>query len=131
MLEIEAYTNADWAGSISDQRSTFGYCTFLGGNLITWRSKKQLVVARSSAKAESRSLALGICELIWLKSLMQELMLANNHPLILYCDNKVGINIAHNPIQHNRTKHGEVDRHFIKKKLENDLVCMTYISFDK
>ena len=61
---IEAYTDADWAGSVTDRRSTSGYCSFVWGNLVTWRSKKQTVVARSSAEAELRSLAHGFCEMI-------------------------------------------------------------------
>ena len=72
-LTIEAYTDADWAGSITDRRSILGWCTFVGGNLVTWRSKKQSVVARSSAEAEYRAIALGICELLWLKRLLGEL----------------------------------------------------------
>ena len=61
---MEAFIDADWTSSIDDRRSTSDYCTFLGGNLITWRSKKQAVVARSITEAEFRALALGICELI-------------------------------------------------------------------
>ena len=63
-FRIEAYTDADWAGSVTDRRSTSGYCTFVGGNLVTWRSKKQNVVARSSAEAEFRAMAQGVCELL-------------------------------------------------------------------
>ncbi|TYK05138.1 putative mitochondrial protein [Cucumis melo var. makuwa] len=63
---IEAYTDSDWAGSVIDRKSTSGYCTFVWGNLVTWRSKKQSVVARSSAEAEYRAMSLGICEEIWL-----------------------------------------------------------------
>ncbi|GAV58087.1 hypothetical protein CFOL_v3_01621 [Cephalotus follicularis] len=66
-LNIEGYTDADWAGSISDRRSTSGYFTFVGGNLVTWRSKKQKVVALSSAEAEFRGIARAICELFWLR----------------------------------------------------------------
>jgi hypothetical protein len=66
-LQIEAYTDADWAGSITDRRSTSGYCTFVGGNLVSWRSKKQTVVARSSAEAEFRAVARGICEVLWVE----------------------------------------------------------------
>ncbi|KAL5857491.1 hypothetical protein ACOSQ3_004949 [Xanthoceras sorbifolium] len=63
-LQVEIYTDADWAGSVSDRRSTSGYCAFVGGNLVTWRSKKQGVVVRSSAEAEFRAVALGICEVL-------------------------------------------------------------------
>ncbi|KAL4021200.1 hypothetical protein IC575_019992 [Cucumis melo] len=63
---FEAYTNSDWAGSVVDKKSTSGYCTFVWGNLVTWRSKKQSVVARSSAETEYKAMSLGICEEIWL-----------------------------------------------------------------
>lgn len=126
-LQVEAYTDADWAGSVTDRRSTSGYCTFVGGNLVTWRSKKQSVVARSSAEAEFRAMAHGVCELLWLKSLLKELGFDNKEPMKLYCDNKAAINIAHNPVQHDRTKHVEVDRHFIKEKLDAGVICTPFV----
>ena len=125
---LEAYTNADYAGSPVDRRSTTGYCTFLGGNLVTWRSKKQNVVARSSAEAEFRAMAQGICELLWLRILLKDLKIEGDEPMKLYCDNKSAINIAHNPVQHDRTKHIEIDRHFIKEKLESGLICIPYVT---
>uniref|UniRef100_A0A2N9EE05 Reverse transcriptase Ty1/copia-type domain-containing protein n=1 Tax=Fagus sylvatica TaxID=28930 RepID=A0A2N9EE05_FAGSY len=126
-LQIEAYTDADWAGSITDRRSTSGYCSFVGGNLVTWRSKKQNVVARSSAEAEFRAVAHGICEVMWIKRMLEELKASDSLPMKLYCDNKAAISIAHNPVLHDRTKHVEVDKHFIKEKLESGLICMPYI----
>ncbi|CAJ2666495.1 unnamed protein product [Trifolium pratense] len=125
---LEAYTDADYVGSIVDRRSTTGYCTFLGGNLVTWKSKKQSVVSRSSAEAEFRAMAQGICELLWLKSILEDLRIKSDEPMKLYCDNKSAISIAHNPVQHDRTKHIEVDRHFIKEKLDSGLICTPYVS---
>nr|KYP51611.1 Copia protein [Cajanus cajan] len=127
-VSLEAYTDADYAGSIVDRRSTTGYCTFLGGNLVTWKSKKQSVVARSSAEAKFRAMAQGICELLWLKIILEDLRIKRDEPIRLYCDNKFAISIAHNPVQHDRTKHIDVDRDFIKEKLDSGLICTPYVS---
>ena len=95
---------------------------------MSWRSKKQSVVARSSAEAEFRSMAHGVCELLWLRTMLDELGYPVREPMKLYCDNKAAISIAHNPVQHDRTKHVEVDRHFIKEKLNLGLICTPYVS---
>ncbi|CAA7399927.1 unnamed protein product [Spirodela intermedia] len=93
--------------------------------------KKQNVVARSRAEAEIRALAQGICELLWVKNLLDELQIPLFSPLTIYCDNKSAINLVHNPVQHNRTKHVEIDRHFIKEKLEANVICISYIPTNK
>jgi len=94
---------------------------------VTWRSKKQTVVSRSSAESEFRAVAHGMCEGIWLRRLMEELQVPFEKPIKLYCDNKAAVSIAHNPVHHDRTKHVEVDRHFIKEKLDSGSVCMIYL----
>ncbi|XP_073117068.1 uncharacterized protein [Elaeis guineensis] len=124
-LRVECYTDADWVGSLDDRRSTSGYCTFVGGNLVTWRNKKQNVVARSTAEAEFRAMAHGVCEILWLRILLLELDLYQSSPLMLYCDNKAAINIANNPVQHDRTKHIEIDRYFIKEKLDARIIFIS------
>ncbi|RVW19305.1 Retrovirus-related Pol polyprotein from transposon RE1 [Vitis vinifera] len=126
-LALKAYTDVDYAGFLVDRRSTTGYCTFLRDNLVTWRSKKQNVVARSPAESEFRAIAQGLCELLWLKIILYDLRIKWDGPMKLYCDNKSTINIAHNPIQHDRTKHIEIDKHFIKEKLDEGVVCMSYV----
>jgi len=93
------------------------------GNLVTWRSKKQSVVTRSSAEAEFRTIAHGVCEMLWLKILLKELGFDSKDLMRLYCNNKVAINIAYNLVQHDLTKHIEIDWHFIKKKLRVGIIC--------
>lgn len=120
--------DADWACSIIDRRSTSGYCTYVWGNMVTWRSKKQNVVARSSAEAQYRAMANGVCEILWLKRILEDLRMLVNMPMKLYCDNKAAISIARNPVQHDRTKHVEINRHFIKEKIDNGTICMLFVS---
>ena len=126
-MNITGYCDADWAGCVVDRRSTAGYFTFVGGNLVTWKSKKQNVVALSSAEAEFRGMVKGICELLWLRKLLTELGFEPSTEMKLFCDNKAAIDISHNPVQHDRTKHIEVDRHFIKEKLDSKIISMPFV----
>jgi hypothetical protein len=126
-LGIEGYCDSDWASCADDRRSTSGYCIFVGGNLVSWKSNKQSVVARSTAEAEYRAMALGVSELLWLKALLVELKMDQGIHMKLWCDNKSAISIANNPVQHDRTKHIEIDRFFIKEKLNSGILKRCHV----
>jgi hypothetical protein len=76
-------------------------------------------------------MALGICELLWIRIILEDLRIKWEEPMRLYCDNKFVIGIAHNLVQHNRTKHVEVDKHFIKEKIESGLICIPYVPIEE
>ncbi|GAU31060.1 hypothetical protein TSUD_214960 [Trifolium subterraneum] len=110
-------------GSLSKpRRSTTGFCFFLGNSLISWKSKKQNVVSRSSSEAEYRALAQTTCEGQWLKFLLQDFHISHPTPIVIYCDNKSAFHIAANPVFHERTKHIEMDCHVVREKVQDGLI---------
>ena len=124
---VECFTDADWAGSKEDRRSISGYCVFVGGNLVLWKSKKQGVVSRSSAESEYRAMAQSVCEITWLYQLLMEVSIMTVVPAELWCDNQVVLHIASNPVFHERTKHIEIDCHFVCEKIQLGLISTGYV----
>ncbi|RDX85047.1 Copia protein, partial [Mucuna pruriens] len=114
---ILCYCDADWARSPIDRRSTTSFCISIGGNVVSWKSKKQNTVAHSSAEAKYRAMASAAYELIWVKQLIQELKFAGVQPMKLYCDNQAALHITSNPVFDERTKHIEIDYHFVREHL--------------
>ena len=127
-LVLRAFSDADWAGDPTDRRSTIGYCFLLGSSLISWRSKKQTHVAHSSTEAEYRALADTTSELLWLRWLLKDLGVSTSSATPLYCDNQSVIHIAYNDVFHERTKHIEIDCHFIRYHLVHGALKLISVS---
>ena len=101
---------------------------FLGDALISWRSKKQDIVSRCSAKAEYRSLATTTCEVTWLLYLLRDLHVPHQKLVLLYCDNQAALHISANPVFYERSKHIEVDCHIVRNKILDGTIKTFYVS---
>lgn len=100
----------------------------LGKSLISWKPKKQSTVARSSIEVEYRSMAVTATEVVWLDGLLTEIGIRRKQSIKPFCDSKAALQIAANLIYHERTKHIEVDCHFIREIIQNDLIKTEHVS---
>ena len=127
-LQIKGYSDSDWATDVNTRRSITGYVIFLGANHVSWQSKKQNSVSRSSTEAEYKALAHAAADIAWLRLILKDLCVVLPHPPLLYCDNQSAIALSLNPVQHSRIKHLETDFHFIRERVQKGDLIVQYVS---
>ena len=129
-FSLSAFSDSDWVGDPFDRHSITGYIVYLGFNPITWSAKKQDTVSRSSTESEYKALATTTAELYWLRQVLKDLGIYLSAPPELWCDNVSALAIASNPVFHARTKHIEVDYHFVREKVLRRDIQIKYIATD-
>ncbi|CAM8973005.1 unnamed protein product [Rhodiola kirilowii] len=128
LLSLEAYCYVDWASCPVTRRSVSGFCVCLGSAIVSWKTKKQHTISRSSAESEYRSMAHVTCELIWISSLLKDLHVNHTTPIPLFCDSKAAVHIAKNPVFHERTKHIELDCHLVRQYVNSKFITPQFLS---
>ncbi|XP_071687565.1 uncharacterized mitochondrial protein AtMg00810-like [Rutidosis leptorrhynchoides] len=116
-LNLIAYCDASWFSFPTTKRSNIGYYISLGGAPVSWRTKKQSIVSRSSAEAEYRAMATTVCEVLWIRWLLEDFDYKKDYATPLMCDNEAAKHIAENSVYHERTKHVEMDCYFVRERV--------------
>jgi len=128
LIQIKAYSDSEWATCPETHNSITGFSVYLGESIISWKSKKQQTISRSSSEAKYHALAATTCEIQWITYLLQDLHIQHLQPSLIYCDNQVAIQIANNQVFHERTKHIEIDCRVVREKLNVGLLKLLPIS---
>ncbi|GJX81287.1 uncharacterized mitochondrial protein-like protein [Tanacetum coccineum] len=128
-LDLRAYCDSDWAGDVVSRKSTTGFCIFLGDSLISWKSKKQDVLSKSSTEAKYRAMTVNTSEIVWLRLLLADMGVRISRSTTLYCDHRSAIQIARNSVFHERTKHIEIDCHFTRHHFQAGTISLPFVPF--
>jgi hypothetical protein len=126
--DIIGYSDSNWGSCKENKKSISAYCFFIGDNLVSWKSKKQKTVSRSSAEAKYRAIALATCEAKFLRNIFISLGMPCQKPATIFCDNEFVIHIANNPVFHERTKHIDMDCHFVHYEIQDKVIHLLPIS---
>ena len=127
-VKLVGYSDSDWGSNIDDRKSTFEQCFNLDSGMITCNSKKQSMMAHSSIEAEYIAITSASAQALWLRKILEELCEIQSGATILYCDNKSAIQLAQNPVHHNRSKHFDMKYHFIRDMVEKKIMELRHIS---
>lgn len=125
-VALTGFSDSDWAGNPDDRRSTSGYAFHIGSGVVSWSSKKQPTVSLSSTESEYKALTNATCEAIWLRRILADLEEAQSGATCINCDNQSAIKLAHNPVYHARTKHVELQYHFVREKIESKEIGLIF-----
>jgi len=125
--KLVSYTNADWAGCPDTRQSTSGNCVYFGDNLISRSAKRRHTLSRSSAEAEYRRVANVVSESCWIRNLLLELHCSVTTTTLVYCDNVSAVYLSDNSVQHQHTKHIEMDIHFVRDKVARGQVRVIHV----
>jgi hypothetical protein len=127
--DVVGYCDANWASDLEDRRSTTGFVFMMGGGATSWSSKRQPTIALSTMEAEYMASTQATKEAIWMTKLRKELgYMKEKKAMVIQCDNQGAISLTKNPTQHVRTKHIDVQHHFVRQQVENDEVTFEYCS---
>ncbi|BBH09514.1 hypothetical protein Prudu_022027 [Prunus dulcis] len=125
--DLHAYSDADWASDVNTRRSTTGFVVYLGNNPVSWQSKKQNSVSRSSTEAEYRALANTAADLAWVRQVLLDLKIFLPQPPTIHCDNLSALALSSNPVYHSRIKHLDIDFHFVRERVQKKDLFVQYI----